>query len=148
MKVIRKNGHIIEYHSFGDVLIVVERMSNGLRSPIDTVVRDPQFFSGHGEDMTGGVEEPHPWPVVCREEAKAAKDSKYYTGKPCKQNHISQRYVSSGLCIACVAERARRFNKSALPGGLVRVEFDVHPDDIETVRALVGNINKARSKAL
>ena len=81
MKVIRRNGRIIEYHLYRGTLIVVERTPNGLRLPIDVVTIDPQFFSGHEEDMTCGVEEPDPWPTVRREDAKASKESKYFLVK-------------------------------------------------------------------
>ena len=34
---------------------------------------------------------------------------KYFTGKPCKRNHIAPRYVSDGSCIDCAALRCKIF---------------------------------------
>jgi hypothetical protein len=39
--------------------------------------------------------------VISRKEAKAAGLTRYFTGKPCKNNHISERYVSKRSCISC-----------------------------------------------
>ena len=30
---------------------------------------------------------------------------RYFTGKPCKREHVSERYARSGMCIACARER-------------------------------------------
>lgn len=40
-----------------------------------------------------------------RDEAKIRGDLRYFTGKPCKKGHISERSVSNGLCLECVKER-------------------------------------------
>lgn len=39
--------------------------------------------------------------IISRQEAKALGLLRFYTGKPCKRKHYSQRYVSSGTCLAC-----------------------------------------------
>jgi hypothetical protein len=36
-----------------------------------------------------------------RQEAKAAGAATYFTAKPCKNGHISQRHTVSGDCLAC-----------------------------------------------
>lgn len=33
--------------------------------------------------------------------------TKYFTGRECKNGHISYRYVASGLCAACASEKAK-----------------------------------------
>ncbi len=40
--------------------------------------------------------------------AKANKDKYYFTGKPCKHNHIANRYTISGFCTACLANKTIR----------------------------------------
>lgn len=42
--------------------------------------------------------------VVPRHAAIAAGLAKYFTGKPCKHGHISERNAGSGTCIACKTE--------------------------------------------
>jgi hypothetical protein len=38
---------------------------------------------------------------ISRKEALASNLSKYFTGKLCKQGHISERYASNGACVQC-----------------------------------------------
>lgn len=39
--------------------------------------------------------------IVSRKDAKAAKLIKYYTGKPCKHGHLTDRLVSNKKCTEC-----------------------------------------------
>ena len=75
-----------------------------------------------------------PWPVQTRGEASALGQSKYYTGSNCKRGHISQRYVSSGLCIACISMRSKGFkkNRDAASAGLVPVM--VRPEHLQAMK--------------
>ena len=76
-----------------------------------------------------------PWPVQTRSEASQLNQSKYYTGRNCKYDHVSQRYTSSGLCIACISARSKGFkrNRDAARDGLVPLGGMVHPDDKKAV---------------
>lgn len=47
-------------------------------------------------------------PILNRKKAKSAGLTRYFTGKPCKRGHISERFVSSFSCIECVRERNER----------------------------------------
>lgn len=87
-----------------------------------------------------------PWPAQTRSKAAQNGQSKYYTGTNCKYGHISQRYVSSGLCIACMSARSRQFrnDRAAAGRGLVPFNIMVHPADLTTITMLVENINKKR----
>jgi hypothetical protein len=40
--------------------------------------------------------------IISAKDAGAANLKKYYTGKPCKHGHDSERYVKGGTCVACV----------------------------------------------
>ena len=53
---------------------------------------------------------PYTGPIINRAEAKAKGLKRYFTGKPCKQGHISPKQVSNGNCSECLRERANRFN--------------------------------------
>lgn len=46
-------------------------------------------------------------PIVNRAEAKTNGDKKYFTGKPCKRGHVSQRWVSTCMCCECLKVDAR-----------------------------------------
>lgn len=39
--------------------------------------------------------------IITRAEAQAKLLKTYFTGKPCKHGHISERYTSTGACLAC-----------------------------------------------
>ena len=49
--------------------------------------------------------------VITRSEAKAKGLTRYFTGKPCKRGHLSERRVSSLCCLECDADRSRRYYK-------------------------------------
>jgi len=40
--------------------------------------------------------------LITREQAYTQGRIKFFTGKPCKQGHVDQRYVSGGGCVACM----------------------------------------------
>src|SRR5579859_512216 len=40
--------------------------------------------------------------VISRKDAHARGLKRFYTGKPCKGGHLSERYVVNGGCIACI----------------------------------------------
>jgi hypothetical protein len=43
-----------------------------------------------------------------RKEAKESNEAHYFTGKPCKFNHISKRFVFNGVCLKCHSERSNK----------------------------------------
>lgn len=45
--------------------------------------------------------------TMTRDEALDRREVKFWTGRPCKRDHLSSRYASSGECIACVAIRVK-----------------------------------------
>ena len=40
-------------------------------------------------------------PIVTRRDAAAVGDTRYFTGEPCKQGHLAQRWVASYTCDEC-----------------------------------------------
>lgn len=44
-----------------------------------------------------------------KEEAAASGSNMYSTGLPCKNGHLSNRYVKSGLCVECSLKRYKRW---------------------------------------
>ena len=45
--------------------------------------------------------EPYTGSVVTREQAKSLGLTRFFTGKPCKHGHLSQRTTCNGACIQC-----------------------------------------------
>ena len=48
---------------------------------------------------------------LTRNEALAKGVSTYFTGKPCKQGHVAQRYVLNWTCVTCHAEKSAIFQQ-------------------------------------
>lgn len=47
--------------------------------------------------------------ITKRSEALLAGSKFFFSGRPCVRGHVVPRYVSSGACSACLAERAENF---------------------------------------
>lgn len=47
-----------------------------------------------------------------RAKAKAAGQTRYFTGVPCPKGHVSERLVSNWTCIACLKIQSRIWNKA------------------------------------
>lgn len=43
--------------------------------------------------------------IMKRREAFEAKLTRFFTGRACKNGHISERYVSTGSCIQCLKKK-------------------------------------------
>lgn len=46
--------------------------------------------------------------IITRQQAITSGFSKYFTGEPCKNNHISPRYLQSGTCQQCIGSQHER----------------------------------------
>jgi hypothetical protein len=46
--------------------------------------------------------------LVARQEALAAKAPRYFTGLPCRNGHVAERYVASKTCCECANATANR----------------------------------------
>lgn len=52
-----------------------------------------------------------------REQALAAGEFEYYSGKPCPVGHIANRYAVDGKCVICSdLDLKRRINEAKLKG--------------------------------
>ena len=49
--------------------------------------------------------------VLTREDALGAGALRYYTGRPCKRGHLSERWVSTRICIGCARGYQDRFKE-------------------------------------
>lgn len=50
--------------------------------------------------------------VVTRKEAVRNGAARYYTGKPCANGHLSERYISNHNCLRCGINSVLRFRKN------------------------------------
>lgn len=64
--------------------------------------------------------------ITTREQAKAAGEIHYYTGKVCKSGHSGHRYTKSGVCIGCArAAASKRWATGAVESRLQKVKNPV-----------------------
>lgn len=49
--------------------------------------------------------------IISKQEARLVGASTYFTGRPCKHGHLSERYVSNGHCKVCVDIRHKQWRK-------------------------------------
>lgn len=47
--------------------------------------------------------------VISRAEAKTKGSKRFFTGIPCKNGHVAERFVSDKSCMACRLERAKKW---------------------------------------
>lgn len=47
--------------------------------------------------------------IISKQDAKAQGLKRYFTGKPCKRGHVSQRYASTGQCVECQRHHERTY---------------------------------------
>lgn len=81
-----------------------------------------------------------------RKEAIAAGVGQYFTGKPCKHGHISNRYTQSGACAACVAIAAAR-DRGANHSGVVIPHAQREAERVAVMRAAIAE-RQAKMSAL
>lgn len=88
--------------------------------------------------------------ITSRLDAAARNQQFYYTGKPCKNNHDSQRYVRTGHCVECqrghskdVASATRRHYNSKVQGLFT---YPSHPDDHAALLAYAQSLDMDRGR--
>lgn len=146
MKKTEENGKQIGYIKGDCSITTVELYPDGSCERLSVVKFDTFPECDHDYSMLGGEEVPDLWPTQTRKEASQLGQNKYYTGRECKYKHVSQRYVSSGLCIACISARSRQFklDRAAADKDCVPISIMVHKDDVATALAVLEGLNKAR----
>jgi hypothetical protein len=51
--------------------------------------------------------------IIARKDAKACGLTRYYTGLPCPNGHVAERFVSGWTCTACVVPKTKVYNHKA-----------------------------------
>lgn len=82
--------------------------------------------------------------IITQHQAAALGRKRFYTGKPCKYKHDTERYVSTGGCIACAEDnkRSRRFVHG--DDGITPVTVWLHEKDKAALREFIEALNTAR----
>jgi hypothetical protein len=64
-----------------------------------------------------------------RDRARAAGKATYNTGKPCRQGHMADRYVSTGHCVMC--QRKHSADAIAERNAVPSATFRVYPREVQ-----------------
>jgi len=76
-----------------------------------------------------------------RSAAVAQRSTKYFTGEPCRQGHVTPRYTQSGTCMGCIAAYRKRFT---LPQTMQELCLWAHPDDVPLLREYAEQLAEIR----
>jgi hypothetical protein len=58
---------------------------------------------------------------------------KYFTGEPCKNGHVAERWNYNGMCVVCKRESDRQSNLSAGKRYNVRVKYGLTMEQVNTM---------------
>ncbi len=73
--------------------------------------------------------------ISTRKDARDAKLTTYFTGKPCKRGHDAPRYVNSGNCVVCNKLSNQSYYKPLEPK-TVRIKITIPHKHIRAIKAL------------
>jgi 5-methylcytosine-specific restriction endonuclease McrA len=96
---------------------------------------------------------PYTGPVVTREKAAAQGLPRFFTGKPCKHGHLSQRGTRNGGCIQCNAESIRALYYAETPEqrklrqAKGKLWKDAHRDQVREAGRIYSRSRQEQSKA-
>jgi hypothetical protein len=62
------------------------------------------------EWTTGGAMSPD---ITSRKSARAAGQTFYFTGKPCRRGHVAERHLRSANCVVCARLGGAQWKKTA-----------------------------------
>lgn len=79
-----------------------------------------------------------------RKDAHARGETQFFTGKPCKNGHVSARYVSTGGCIECLRQYSGAFRTGVAPGVMTFPAQAMHIDDHAQLYVAVDYLNAQR----
>jgi hypothetical protein len=98
--------------------------------------------------------------IVTRKQARERNLNKYFTGVPCTNGHVAERYVTSGACQGCISEAVSGVRRAASAAvapnperlaqleGLVTIRLRAHPLDEATLLDTAAALTVQRRQAL
>jgi hypothetical protein len=61
---------------------------------------------------------------------------KYFTGEPCKNGHVSERWNYNGMCVDCKRSADRNSNKKASKRYQVKSQYGLTMDQVESIKTI------------
>lgn len=62
------------------------------------------------------------------------KPGKYFTGEPCKNGHVAERWNYNGMCVVCKREADRSSNKTASKRYTTKKNYNLTQKQVEDMR--------------
>lgn len=84
--------------------------------------------------------------IADRESARALGLKRYFTGLPCRNGHVAERYVSCGNCTECLYPNAKRTSESAIKDDayvMAEYEFNVAISEADAKLKVAQNVHAA-----
>lgn len=78
--------------------------------------------------------------IITRNDAHLKGAKTFYTGKPCKNGHLSPRYVSTSGCLACLRSFSAQF-RAEHPGTVAIPSQRVHPSALDEILQVIDFYN-------
>ena len=112
---------------------IFKRLNQIHKIPVLARARAKQYwYKKHGKPKQNEVKEiKYTGPIVSKDTARAKGLNKYFTGKPCKNGHVDQRWRVGGACLSCFNKRMKeRFARKRKEAGIVPLAERVTPRKI------------------
>jgi len=88
--------------------------------------------------------------VISRKQAALSGLKRFYTARPCKFGHDAERFVTTGGCVKCNAERSQLFRSTAAKSSVSQLRgwfgYPSHPDDYTALLAYAQGLDMARGR--
>jgi len=68
------------------------------------------------------------------------KPGKYFTGEPCKNGHVAERWNYNGMCVVCKRESDRQSNLKAGKKYRIKKDYGLTMEQVDKQRALQDNM--------
>lgn len=88
--------------------------------------------------------------IISRKEAFDLGRKRFFTGRECAHGHLSERFVSTGGCVRCNAERSKLFASDAKKVAMGMASgwftYPLHPDDHAKITAMCQALDMQRGR--
>jgi hypothetical protein len=67
------------------------------------------------------------------------KPGKFFTGEPCKNGHVAERWNYNGMCVVCKRETDKRSNLKASKKYRIKKEYGLTMEQVDRIRQIQDN---------
>lgn len=67
------------------------------------------------------------------------KPGKFFTGEPCKNGHVAERWNYNGMCVVCKRETDKRSNLKASKKYRIKKDYGLTMEQVDRIRQIQDN---------